>query len=246
MLTTYIQRSPFLFVLSLLLIGGGLWVNILWLPYGFSLWGWLFNCLPGLALLLTWFLAARHRRKRWRVIGIGAVLTLLITVFVGLINVVGYSFVSAGQPVTDVSQYAEVRSSYSNAPVNHFPETIPPEATDVKFYYRPGALQGPSSIQVWMQLPREMWSRLKAEYETVAQYRYTEEDRNSNAFSSEEEAAAISHVSSFLTSDEHLSFPDSYEILIFGFQDNADLDLVICYGVALNADPPEIVYWTNG
>lgn len=97
-----------------------------------------------------------------------------------------------------------------------------------------------------LTLEAEQWSRLKAEYEAVAQYRYTEEDRNSRSFSSEEEAAAISHVSWFLTSDEYSSFPNSYEILIFGFQDNADLDLVICYGVALNADPPEIVYWTNG
>ncbi|MEM9907979.1 MAG: hypothetical protein AAF921_23455 [Cyanobacteria bacterium P01_D01_bin.44] len=243
MLKTYIRRSPLLFVLSILLLGGGFWVSILWLPV---LWVWLFNCLPGLALLLTWFLAARYRSKRWWVIGIGAVLTLLITVPIGLLNLLGYSFEASTRPVTDVSQYAEVRSSYGNAPVSHFPETIPPEATNVKFYYRPGAFQGSSSIQVRMQLPPEMWSRLKAEYEAVAQYRYTGEDRNSRSFSSEEEAAAISHVSWFLTSDEYSSFPDSYEILIFGFQDNADLDLVICYGVALNADPPEIVYWTNG
>ena len=141
------------------------------------------------------------------------------------------------QPVTDVSQYADVRSSYSNAPVSHFPETIPPEATNVEFYYRPGALQGSSSIQVQMQLPPAMWSRLKAEYETVAQYHYTEEDRKNRSFSSDGEAAAIVYAP---------SVPDSYEILIFGFQDNEDLDEVICYGVALNADPPAIVYWTHG
>ena len=181
MLNTYIRRSPVLFVLSLLLLAGGLWVNILWLPYEASLGLWLFNFLLGLALLLTWFLAARYRRKRGWVIGIGAVLTLLITAPIGLINLIGYSFEYNSQPVTNVSQYADVRSSYSNAPVSHFPETIPPEATNVEFYYRPGALQGSSSIQVQMQLPPAMWSRLKAEYETVAQYHYTEEDRKNRS-----------------------------------------------------------------
>lgn len=241
MLSTYLRHNAVLLVLSIVLLGVGLWLNILWLPYDFSVGLWLFNFSPGLTLLLTGFLATRYRGKRWWFIGIGTALTLAIILVVGLSNVVGWAFSSAAKPVTDVSQYEEVRSRYDALiSVSHFPAVIPAEATNVKFYHNPGALQGSMSMQLRMQLPPDLWRSLKSEYEAVAQYQFSAADATAFA---EEHDAPRRYGASFLTSDTHSQFPDSYEILVLNFQDNDDLDLVISYGVALNADPPEIVYW---
>ncbi|NJN20928.1 MAG: hypothetical protein HC812_06685 [Leptolyngbya sp. RL_3_1] len=241
MLSAYIRHNPLLLLLSGVLLGAGLWLNMLWLPYEVSVDLWLFNSSPGLTLLLTGFLATHYRRKRWLLIGIGSLLTLGITLVVGLGNVVGLAFSSASAPVTDVSQYEAVRSHYEDLiSVSHFPAVIPAEATNVKFYHAPGALQGSMSMQLRMELPSEMWKGLKSEYEAVAQYQFSAADVTSF---SEENQVPLPPIASFSTSDTESQFPDAYEILVLDFQDNDDLDRVISYGVALNANPPEIVYW---
>jgi hypothetical protein len=95
-------------------------------------------------------------------------------------------------------------------------------------------------MQLRMELPPEMWRNLKSEYEAVAEYQFSAADVISFT---EENQVPLPPIASFSTSDTESQFPDSYEILVLDFQDNDDLDRVISYGVALNADPPEIVYW---
>ena len=96
-------------------------------------------------------------------------MTLLLAVFVAFANVIGYAFIKAITPITDIEQYVEVRSQFGDADyIHHFPLTIPPEAIEAQLYYLPGALQGEMFMQLRVALPEAAWRNVQAEYESQA------------------------------------------------------------------------------
>lgn len=57
----------------------------------------------------------------------------------------------SAEPVSDIGKYKKILTKWKqSAPdiVSHFPESIPPEAQDVDFYFSPGFLQADSEIQL--------------------------------------------------------------------------------------------------
>lgn len=237
MLRTYVNRSPRLFWAGGVMLGLGLALNVWWAFHsGFYLYQWLFNFSPGLLLLLTAYLVTRFQRGRWIWVGLGLFFTVLLTLFVGVINLLGYAFDSATRPITDVGQYAAVRSELGELEhVQHFPIEIPREATLAQFYYQPGALQGGMGLQLRVQLPPETWQTLKAQYEAEAQYTFSAEDVNAVGF---EEPVPIPLLR--VGDEEPQLFSDTHTVFVLGEQSSD-----VSYGVALNETPAEIVYWSQ-
>ena len=167
-------------------------------------------------------------------------MTFLVTAFVVFSNLINLFFYQATQPVTDVARYAEVRSRYEeSAFVSHFPETIPPEASNVRFYYFPGFLQGGMQLQLRLQLPLQQWRDRRAQYAAAASYRFVDGEHRS--------LENDIPIAAFSTSDEALDFPDTYEILVLDArsQGEPEWNHGYSYGVALNAEMSEIVYWAD-
>ncbi|MEM0979269.1 MAG: hypothetical protein AAGH78_03245, partial [Cyanobacteria bacterium P01_H01_bin.58] len=172
MLTPILRRNRFLLVLAVLLTWAGLGLNILLIPYSPPIDLGLINLTPGAMMGATWYLAGRFYRRRWIPILLGFFATLAAIAFVLLSNLAYLVLSSSALTVTDVSRYEEVRSLYESADlVNHFPASIPPEATNVAFYYFPGMLQGGMTLQLRLQLPAAQWEARRTEYESVIQYR---------------------------------------------------------------------------
>jgi len=238
MLRTYAKRSPLLLVTSLLLLALGLGLNLWWTAYdGFYAVGWLLNFFPGLVLLMTGYQVSRARRQRWLWRSIGVLLTLVLTVFVAFINLVSYSFVNSSRPITDIEQYAEVRSQFGDADyIQHFPPNSPPEATKAQLYYLPGALQGAMFLQLRLELPEESWRDVIAKYEPQAQYQFLAEDLNSSEFES-----PVLPPRWRVGDGETAQFPDTYTLLFLNSPENS----LFSYGVAFDKASPEVVYWVE-
>ena len=164
-------------------------------------------------------------------------LTLLLAVFVAFANVIGYTFIKAITPITDIEQYVEVRSQFGDADyIQHFPITIPPEAIEAQLYYLPGALQGEMFMQLRVELPEAVWRNVQAEYESQAQYQFAAEDLNSYEFKS-----PVLVPRWRVGDDDTTQFPDTYTLLFLSGPENS----LASYGVAFDQASPEIVYWVE-
>ncbi|NEQ47951.1 MAG: hypothetical protein F6K00_32235 [Leptolyngbya sp. SIOISBB] len=182
-------------------------------------------------------MVSQARRKRWLWRSIGALLTLLLSVFVTFINLISYSFVNISRPITDIERYAEVRSQLGDGDaIQHFPLTIPPEATDAQLHYQLWPLLGEMSLQLRLALPEEAWRNVQTEYAPQARYQISAANLNSLEFKSPVLAPR------FLVGDRDTTqFPDTYILLFLSGTENA----LLSYGVAFDQASPELVYWVE-
>lgn len=237
-----VQRSRPVLLLAILLLLVGVLVNLLWASaIGFNLTLWLWNLSPGLLSLAIWFLTGKVQRRKWIIVVPGILLTLLLIAYVVVFNVAGLIFAQATEPVTDVARYAEVRSGYADEVyAQHFPETIPSEATDAQFYLFRGFLQGGMHLQLRLQFPPEVWRDRSAQYAPNAQYRFLA--------GSPPTGDSYVPTTSFHTSDtDDRDFPDTYEILVFDAQSQGEPEWNhgYSYGVVLGEAQSEIIYWAE-
>jgi hypothetical protein len=59
-------------------------------------------------------------------------------------------------PVTDLARYASILAAYRQEKpgyVAHFPAAIPPSATEIRFQFQPGAMQGSTFLELRYLLP---------------------------------------------------------------------------------------------
>ncbi|MEM6837379.1 MAG: hypothetical protein AAF609_11030 [Cyanobacteria bacterium P01_C01_bin.120] len=237
MLERYARQSPVFLAVGLSLLVVGLLLNLWWSNNGRIFWSlWLFNCSPGASLLLTGYLVSRTQRKRWLWRSAGILLTLSLTVIFVLVNLLIYFFVNTAKPITDIDQYAAVRSQVDDAgySVQHFPQNIPPEATEAKLYYQLAALPGEMSLQLGLSLPIERLSSLKADFASQAQCQV------SAATLDDSECGQPVLVPRFLVGDHDTQqFPDTYTLI---FLSDPDRNLY-SRGVAFSESAAEVVYW---
>src|ERR1035437_1743876 len=90
--------------------------------------------------------------KRWLLIFVAIASVLLLT----LIGLRWLGQKAIPEATTDPAQYANVfaefhRTGYPQS--SHLPSSIPPSATNVQFFYDPGALQGAMQLQLRYHLP---------------------------------------------------------------------------------------------
>ncbi len=235
-----------------LLIGGilviiiGLVSDVYWFRENPANFVYLLNLLPGSSLLLTWYLSSKHRKRKWLFIILGSIITIIITAVVYLLNVAGWVVVSATTPIEDSSQYGEIVSQIGESELtSHFPDSIPSNATNVKFYYFGGFMQAGASIQLRYKLQDDEINDLKYHFQSIAKYEIQD-----GGIDYDETILDAVPIPSFLTSGtEEYKFPENYSILIIEAEPLGSQDFIwnhgYSYGVVISVEEAEIIYWAE-
>ncbi|MBF2063880.1 MAG: hypothetical protein IGS39_05550 [Calothrix sp. C42_A2020_038] len=186
-------------------------------------------------------------------------LVKIITVFLmsmGGIGLVGGGFFLSraldqrqeNQIVKDTGRYQEVRSRLwlNKAQINHFPTEIPTDATEIRFVYSPGYMQGGNVLQLRMKQPQTRIDYLIAKYRQAAKYKFRGGNTNEHIEKPNGVPTTFFHTSDDATDN---TFPFDYEILVLGASDRGSKDFKWnhgdSYGVAINRRTSEIVYWAE-
>jgi len=156
------------------------------------------------------------------------------------------------EPRTDISEYPEIRNGYwgkRSHLLQHFPETIPPEATETQMYFV-STLVGGNVFQLKLTLPPsnidELWEQYRAKATSeVYVRRDMAEGREEKIIQSQE----IPTVHSYTSGSSDLEFPDSYEIIVlYAEASGSDENLWnhgAVSGVSIDKSAAEIVYWAE-
>jgi hypothetical protein len=144
---------------------------------------------------------------------------------------------------TDISCYAEIRDSFEGSIlIQHFPEVIPSDATEVKLEYLPRLMQGGSHFQLRLKLPSNQIEGLYSHFDAIAKLRCM------GCETIHDTRLVEVPTTFFYTSDtDDVSFPESYEILVLDAQPGGSPEFEWnhghSYGVAIDISASEAVYW---
>ena len=143
-------------------------------------------------------------------------------------------------------EYAEIRKQIGDSVfIQHFPSSIPENATNVKFVYLPKYLQGGGHIQLRLKLPQPEIEELLTEYHSKAKYKFIGGDRNEHA----NEPGGVPTTYFYTSGTDDGSFPDTYEILVLKVQPEGNPDFEwnhgYSYGVVIGVEKSEIIYWAE-
>ena len=151
------------------------------------------------------------------------------------------------QPITDTSQYQEIRNHKwaDLQQIQHFPSQIPPDAEVLQMAYSPGLTPGSSSLQIRLKEPQTKIKNLLTQYKKISQHQY--QGGNTNNHSNQPNGVPTTF---FYTSDsETETFPKSYEILVLKAEDQsqpgAKWNHGNSHGVAIDVASSEIIYWAE-
>ncbi len=95
------------------------------------------------------------------------IICLLVFLIYGFISFVFEGIHNAITPVTHIGQYKNVLADWKRSVpdiVEHFPETIPAEAQDVRFYFFPGCFQADSFILLGFQVSEDHFQEYKNQF----------------------------------------------------------------------------------
>ncbi len=157
------------------------------------------------------------------------------------------------ETVTNIAEYPKILSErWNNSPlVQHFPQTIPPEAKNVKIHYVPGFLQGGSILQLQMNLPPAKIAEIQAQLRKVAQRKYipgAKDNSPTQETSADGQVSITFDYKYYLGKSNEQNFPKDHEILVLSDTRGAptyDWNHSQLHGVAINSTSSEIVYWAE-
>jgi hypothetical protein len=140
--------------------------------------------------------------------------------------------------ITEVSRYSEVMESSDDTPLlDHFPETIPSEASNVKFAYQPRIMQGAMFLELLMVLPEDQVDDLWTQYSGLEKYQFSEDKTLED----------IPEPILFLIRDENHELDRNFVIFFIDAQpagqDNFPWNHGTMYGVGINKANFEVIYW---
>ena len=151
------------------------------------------------------------------------------------------------QPITDTSQYQEIRHHKwaDLQQIQHFPEQIPSDAQVLQMAYSPGITPESSSLQIRLKEPQTKIKNLLKQYKKISQHQY--QGGNTNNHSNQPNGVPTTF---FYTSDsETETFPSSYEILVLKAEDKSQPGTKWnhgnSHGVAIDIASSEIIYWAE-
>ena len=176
-----------------------------------------------------------------------------------VIGMAGYLFLKATTAVDDPSQYPTIVEFFAESRrpqlVAHFPENIPEHAEDVKFYYRPGFMQGANILQLQMRLPPDEVEQIQEQAKAQAVRLYGPDSDNNSPLSEKtpDGCCKVTFDYSLYTGepDEGMAvsrepFPENYTVYVFHDSRGApkyDWNHPELYGIAVNDVFSEVVYW---
>ena len=148
--------------------------------------------------------------------------------------------------ITDVSRYSEVRKGFEGSIlVQHFPEEIPDDAVNVHFDYLPRLMQGGMHFQLRLELPRERVEDLRIEFLALAEHQF----QGGGRFDHERLPNGVPTTCFYTGDTEGCSFPSSYEVFVLDAQpgggSEAEWNHGHSYGIAVDVQASEIVYWAE-
>lgn len=203
--------------------------------------------LPASLWLGTHFLA--QRKSLWHIATF--FLAILGSFGLGLLILITPAlreFSEQTAPVTDPARYNEIltgRWEDEKDLVSHFPRWIPKDATQVRFSFEQGFLQGGSHLQLRCHLPAERIAELHDQFAKFTTKSFfgapSHTDLNSVYMPS----------TYFHTADQphpDANFPDDFEVMIFDpvpQDNNVDWNHAHSHGVAISKQRNEIVYWAE-
>jgi hypothetical protein len=241
-----LKRNRLFLIVGVLLLAYGLWMNIQWFSAKPSVTIYLVNLLPGTSLLFAWYLASQNVEKRWEIIVLGIFITAIISFFAIYMNIAAGIVLAATTPDSDAADYLEVREQIGNSElIRHFPPTVPDNATNVKFVYFGGFMQGGAYIQLRLQLPQDEIVKRSEEYHSRAKYKFI-----GGSWTDHVNAPNGVPTTHFHTGEtEDGSFPNNYEILVLNAQPEGTSDFQwnhgYSYGVVISLENSEIIYWAE-
>ena len=151
------------------------------------------------------------------------------------------------QPITDTSQYQEIRHHKwaDLQQIQNFPGQIPSDAQVLQMAYSPGITPESSSLQIRLKEPQAKIENLLKQYKKISQHQYR--GGNTNNHSNQPNGVPTTF---FYTSDsETETFPSSYEILVLKAEDKSQPGTKWnhgnSHGVAIDIASSEIIYWAE-
>ncbi len=142
--------------------------------------------------------------------------------------------------ITDANRYSEVLESITpKTVIEHFPERIPSEASDVRFAYQPKIMQGAMFLELLMTLPENQINELQDKYGDLEQYHY-----------SDEIGPDIPEPILYLISDkndENNGYDQNFSIYLISAEPAGKEDFIwnhgTMYGVGINKTTLQAIYW---
>ena len=154
-----------------------------------------------------------------------------------------YAFVYA--PVMDVrnpGKYADVLANRWPFPelTAHFPESIPGNAADTRFFYRPSWVNRTTYIQLRCKLPHETVGKFAEQWKGESLFTFAGGDLNEHA---NKQPGVLT--TSFFTGDWR--FPDDYSLYVLKQVDISRTGTRFkgASGVAVSVTRDDVVYWAT-
>lgn len=150
-------------------------------------------------------------------------------------------------------RYHQIVGAHSGYPLlNHFPAEIPKEATKMRFYFQPGVMQGGTTFQLRLALPRSTIADLDQTYSKLKTKSFWGGDINWHMSGKDGMPTTFFHTNDNAETYENRLFPPDYEIMIFDplltESERSQSRLWNhgqSHGVAISRQRNEIVYWAQ-
>jgi hypothetical protein len=173
-------------------------------------------------------------------------ITLSLLFLGGLTLGVLFRLVDPTGHTTDVAQYPAILARFEHAPlIQHFPSTLPADATHVQLDYLPRLMQGGMHFQLRLQVPSDQIDRLGAQFHRRAQYVLSDDASTPQSTT----ADRVPPPKFYTSTTDTDTFPPMYELLVFDAHAAGSPDAVWNHGqsagVAINRAASEIVYWAE-
>jgi hypothetical protein len=171
---------------------------------------------------------------------------MVILAFIGLCLYMSIRFSIERRPIgeiDDISRYAEIRNQYQGI-MQHFPEPLPADATEVKFHYHPSFMQGGTVIQLRLQLPKNQVEKLTDEYYQTA----TLILHNGNVVKGGSDEGGIPHPQIWVQEDTKGFEKGSFTFFLHEEplgEENFLWNHGTTYGVMINQEEQVVIYWAE-
>ena len=158
-------------------------------------------------------------------------------------------------PITTTSKYNNVMTLrwHDQHLVQHFPEQIPPDAGNPRFYYRAGFLQGGSSIELRVQMPTDFVEEVLTTYRPQAKSIFNEAEKLERGADNPDILPKWNFVTFPPDENEtpgtHTLLPKDFEILLLSSEpyksDPTDWNHGKASGISISRQRREIIYWAE-
>ncbi len=182
---------------------------------------------------------------KWKKIFLSAFLMVTL-VFIGLClyTVIRFSMEKrlVGE-VEDLSRYAEIRNQYPGI-MQHFPETIPADATRAKFHFHPSFMQGGTVIQLRLQFPKDQIDKLADDYTAKA----TLILHNGDVVKGASDRGDIPHPRIWVQEETKGFDKDCFTFFLHEEplgEENSLWNHGITYGAMINQEEQTVIYWAE-